>query len=336
MKAIVCQEPFLLDIVTRPEPQPGDGELLVRIKRVGLCGTDYHIFAGRHPFLTYPRVMGHELAGEVVSAPAASKFQPGQLVAINPYLACGHCAACRKGKPNACANISVLGVHADGGMCDMLAVPESAAIDATGLTPDQAAMLEFLAIGAHAVARAQVEAGASVLVFGAGPIGVAVGLFARLDGANVTLVDTRRARLDYASDRLGFEDVLVAGPDLEGALNDRTNGEMFDIVFDATGSIPAMAQSLRYVGNGGTLVLVGVAPGDLVYSDPEFHKRETTLLASRNALMADFARVKAAITSGQIPTDGLRTHSFAAEESVTRVPELIESADHVLKAIMRF
>ena len=145
MKAIVCQEPFLLDIVTRPEPQPGDGELLVRIKRVGLCGTDYHIFAGRHPFLTYPRVMGHELAGEVVSAPAASKFQPGQLVAINPYLACGHCAACRKGKPNACANISVLGVHADGGMCDMLAVPESAAIDATGLTPDQAAMLEFLA-----------------------------------------------------------------------------------------------------------------------------------------------------------------------------------------------
>jgi 2-desacetyl-2-hydroxyethyl bacteriochlorophyllide A dehydrogenase len=336
MKAVVCQEPFLLDIVTRPEPQPGDGELLVRIKRVGLCGTDYHIFGGRHPFLTYPRVMGHELAGEVVSAPAGSVFQPGQLVAINPYLACGTCAACRKGKPNACANISVLGVHADGGMCDMLAVPESAAIDATGLTSDQAAMLEFLAIGAHAVARAQIETGARVLVFGAGPIGIAVGLFARLDGASVTLVDTRRARLDYANDQLGFEDVLIAGPDLADAANDRTNGEMFDYVFDATGSIPAMAQSLRYVGNGGTLVLVGVAPGDLVYSDPEFHKRETTLLASRNALMADFERVKAAITSGKIPTDALRTHSFAAEEAVSRIPELIESADHVLKAIMRF
>ena len=336
MKAIVCQEPLFLDIVTRPDPQPGDGELLVRIKRVGLCGTDYHIFGGRHPFLAYPRVMGHELAGEVVSAPAASKFQPGQLVTINPYLACGHCAACRKGKPNACANIRVLGVHVDGGMCDLLTVPEDAAIDATGLTSDQAAMLEFLAIGAHAVARGRVEAGARVLVVGAGPIGIAAGLFARLNGASVTLVDARRARLGYASDRLGFEDVVVAGPDLDGEMNDRTNGEMFDIVFDAPGSLDAMAQSLRYVGHGGALVLVGVAPGDLVYSDPEFHKRETTLLASRNALAADCERVKAAIESGQIPTDALQTHSFPAEESVIRIPELIDGADHVLKAIMRF
>src|SRR5688500_8202418 len=235
MKAIVCQEPFLLDIVTRPEPQPGDGALLVRTRRVGLCGTDYHIFAGRHPFLAYPRVMGHELAAEVVSAPAASKFQPGQLVTINPYLACGQCVACRKGKPNACANIRVLGVHVDGGMCDLLAVPENAAIDASGLTFDQAAMLEFLAIGAHAVSRARIEPGARVLVVGAGPIGIAASLFARLDGASVTLVDTRRTRLDYARDRLGFTDAVLAGPDLDGALNVRTDGEMFDRVFDATG-----------------------------------------------------------------------------------------------------
>lgn len=336
MKAIVCQEPFLLDIVTRPEPQPADGELLVRIRRVGLCGTDYHIFAGRHPFLAYPRVIGHELAGEVMSAPAASQFRPGQLVAINPYLECGRCAACRKGKPNACANIRVLGVHVDGGMCDMLVVPEGAAIDATGLTLDQAAMLEFLAIGAHAAARARVEPGARVLVFGAGPIGIAAALFARLDGASITLVDTRRARLDYARDELGFTDVLEAGPDLDGALNDRTDGEMFDIVFDATGAIEAMGQSLRYVGHGGALVLVGVAPGDLVYSDPEFHKRETNLLASRNALRKDFERAKAAIESGQISTDALHTHSFAAEEAVVRIPELIDGADHVLKAIAQF
>ena len=336
MKAIVCQEPFLLDIVNRPEPQPGEGELLVRIKRVGLCGTDYHIFAGRHPFLAYPRVMGHELAGEVVSVPAGSKFRPGQLVTINPYLACRHCVACRKGKPNACVNIRVLGVHVDGGMCDLLAVPENAVIDASGLTLDQAAMLEFLAIGAHAAARARVEPGARVLVFGAGPIGIAVSLFAQLDGANVTLVDTRRARLDYARDQLGFADVVDAGPDLDSALNDRTGGEMFDIVFDATGAIAAMAQSLRYVGHGGTLVLVGVAPGDLVYPDPEFHKRETTLLASRNALKHDFERVKAAIEAGQIPTEALHTHSFPAEESVVRIPELIDGADHVLKAIAQF
>ncbi len=336
VKAIVCHKPFQLDLVARPAPTPASDEVLVRIRRVGLCGTDYHIFGGRHPFLAYPRVMGHELAGEVEQAPAGSSFRKGQTVAINPYLACGSCVACRKGKPNACVNIRVLGVHADGGMCELLAVPERAVLDASGLSLDQAAMLEFLAIGAHAVARARMSGGERVLVVGAGPIGVACALFARLDGAAVTLVDTRPPRLAYASERLGFSDTLEAGPDLDAGLADRTDGEMFDVVFDATGSIPAMNQSLSYVANGGALVLVGVSPGDLVFADPEFHKRETTLLGSRNALSADFNRVIAAIKAGDIPTEALHTHSLAAEEMPQRLPELIAQADHVLKAIASF
>lgn len=336
MKSIVCSEPFALGVVDRPAPQPAEDEVLVRIRRVGLCGTDYHIFQGRHPFLAYPRVMGHELAGEIEHAPADSAFRPGQIVAINPYLACGACIACRKGKPNACVNIRVLGVHADGGMCELLAVPESAVIDATGLTLDQAAMLEFLAIGAHAVSRARPAFGDRVLVVGAGPIGIAAALFARLERTQVTLADTRAARLDYARRELGFDDTVLAGPDLAAGLLARTNGEMFDIVFDATGSIPAMARSLDYVCNGGTLVMVGVAPGDLVFSDPEFHKRETTLLASRNALSSDFERVIAAVRAGNIPTRALQTHSFAAEDMPRRLPELIADADHVLKAIASF
>jgi 2-desacetyl-2-hydroxyethyl bacteriochlorophyllide A dehydrogenase len=336
MKAVVCEEPYRLEVVERPAPVAGDGEVLIRVRRIGLCGTDYHIFAGRHPYLDYPRVMGHELGGEVVQAPAGSSLQPGQIVAINPYLACGRCIACRKDKPNACVNIQVLGVHADGGMCELLSVPESAVIDATGLTLDQAAMLEFLAIGAHAVARSRISSADRVLVVGAGPIGVAVGLFARLGKAAVTLVDTRAARLAYAHEELGFEDVIETGSGLEALLLDRTNGEMYDIVFDATGAIGAMAQSLSYVAHGGNLVLVGVAPGDLIFPDPEFHKRETTLLASRNALGEDFERVIAAIKSGDLPIDALQTHRFPAEETPERLPELIADADHVLKAIACF
>jgi 2-desacetyl-2-hydroxyethyl bacteriochlorophyllide A dehydrogenase len=336
MRAVVCREPYSIELEERAAPTARPGDVLVRIRRVGLCGTDYHIFAGRHPFLAYPRVMGHELGGEVVQADPASAFQLGQTVAINPYLACGTCVACRKGKPNACRNISVLGVHADGGMTELLAVPERAVIDATGLTIDQAAMLEFLAIGAHAVARSRVAAADRTLVVGAGPIGIATGLFARLNGAQVTLVDTRAARLAYARERLGFDATVEAGPELGLELAERTDGEMFDMVFDATGSLPAMAQSLNYVAHGGTLVLVGVAPGDLVFPDPEFHKRETTLIASRNALAADFDRVKEAIQHGRIPTDALHTHSLAAEEMPTRIPELIAQADTVLKAIARF
>lgn len=336
MKVVICEEPHRLGVVERPAPIVGDGEVLIRIRSVGLCGTDYHIFAGRHPFLAYPRVMGHELAGEIEQAPPGSRFRPGQTVAVNPYIACGTCIACRKGKPNACTNIRVLGVHADGGMCELLAVPEASVLDATGLTLDQAAMIEFLAIGCHAVARASVASGDRVLVVGAGPIGVATGLFARFRGGAVTLVDTRAARLAYARERLGFAEVIEVSPDLPDLLRDRTDGEMFDVVFDATGALPAMAQSLNYVAHGGTLVLVGVAPGDLVLADPEFHKRETTLLASRNALNRDFEQVIAAIKTGQIPTDALQTHSLPGVELPERLPQLIAEADHVLKAIAHF
>lgn len=336
MKAIVCQEPFHLAVTSRPAPMLQPGEVLVRIKRVGLCGTDYHIYGGRHPFLSYPRVMGHELAGEIESVPEGSAFKTGQVVAINPYLACGTCLSCRRGKPNACANISVLGVHADGGMCELLAVPERAVIDAQGLSLDEAALLEFLAIGAHAVARSAMTSGDRVLIVGAGPIGIGTGLFARLDGAEVTLVDRRPVRLRYAKETLGFADVIEAGDDLGELLAERTQGEFYDVVIDATGSIPAMNEALGYLGHGGTLVFVGVSPGGLVLDDPEFHKRETTIVASRNALSADFDRVIAALKSGKIKASELQTHSLVGEEIPTRLPELIANADHVLKAVASF
>jgi 2-desacetyl-2-hydroxyethyl bacteriochlorophyllide A dehydrogenase len=335
MRTIVCHEPFELSVAERDDPSPGPGEVLVRIRRVGLCGTDYHIFSGRHPFLNYPRVMGHELSGEIEALGAGASLQIGQTVAINPYLPCGTCIACRKNKPNACVNIAVLGVHIDGGMCERLVVPEHAVIDATGLTVDQAAMVEFLAIGAHAVARAPRCEGSRMLVAGAGPIGIATALFGRFDGFEVTLIDRRQARLDFARDRLGLDGLLV-DDSLDAALAERTGGEMFDVVVDATGSLEAMRRSLDFVAHGGALVLVGVAPGDLSFADPEFHKREATLIASRNALASDFQRVIAAIKAGAIPTDVLHTHSLSAEELPERVPQLIADADRVLKAIASF
>jgi 2-desacetyl-2-hydroxyethyl bacteriochlorophyllide A dehydrogenase len=256
-------------------------------------------------------------------------------VTINPYLACGTCIACRKAKPNACVNIKVLGVHVDGGMCDMLVVPESAVIDADGLTLDQAAMVEFLAVGAHAVARAPAAGVERMLVVGAGPIGIATALFGRLRGFEVSLADRRQPRLDFARDRLGFDGV-PADDGLEAVLGQHTHGDMFDLVVDATGSLPAMRRSLGLTAHGGTLVFVGVALGDLTFEDSEFHKREATLVASRNALPVDFECVIAAIKSGDIPTDELQTQNVDAEELPACMPDLIASADSVLKAIASF
>jgi 2-desacetyl-2-hydroxyethyl bacteriochlorophyllide A dehydrogenase len=336
MRAIVCEEPHKLSLGARPAPIPQAGEVLIRIRRVGLCGTDYHIFAGKHPYLEYPRVMGHELAGVVEQAPSDSILKPGQVVTVNPYLACGGCIACRKGKPNCCAAIKVLGVHTDGGMCELLSVPESAVIDASGLSLEQAAMVEFLAIGAHATRRANPSPGARALVVGAGPIGVAAAIFARLDGAEVTIVDVRRSRLEYARDRLGLDPVIGPAETVRAELSARTHGEMFDCVFEATGNIHAMRSGLDYVAHGGTYVLLSVVKEEIAFSDPEFHKRETTLLASRNALSADFERVVSTIKGERIATDALVTHSFPALEAPRRIPELIAGANGILKAMVEF
>jgi 2-desacetyl-2-hydroxyethyl bacteriochlorophyllide A dehydrogenase len=335
LKAIVCEEPYGLSVGTRRAPVPAAGEALLRIRRVGLCGTDYHIFSGKHPYLEYPRVMGHELAG-VVEIPSGASPRAGQLVTVNPYLACGTCIACRKGKPNCCASIKVLGVHIDGGMCELLAVPEAAVIDASALTLDQAAMVEFLAIGAHAAARAGLSPGARVLVVGAGPIGIAAALFARLDGAEITIVDVRRSRLEYARRRFGLDPAPGSPEEVRAELAKRTDGEMFDCVFDATGNIDAMRGGLEYVAHGGTYILLSVVKEEIGFPDPEFHKRETTLLASRNALRADFERVVRSIEDGKIPTDALLTHRLTAAEAPRRIPELISGADDVLKAMVEF
>ena len=197
MRSIVCDTPGTLTLADRPVPARGEGEVLVRIRRVGVCGTDLHIFSGNQPYLSYPRVMGHELSGTVEEAPKGSALRPGDPVYIMPYVSCGSCRACLRGKTNCCVRIQVLGVHRDGGMTELLSLPERLVHGAQGISLDQAAMIEFLAIGAHAVRRGASGPDSQVLVVGAGPIGLAAGLFAGLGGAEVTMLDTRANRLDF-------------------------------------------------------------------------------------------------------------------------------------------
>lgn len=333
MKAVVCERPHELDVRDRPAPRRNPGEVMLRMRRIGLCGTDYHIFAGNQPYLSYPRVMGHELAAEVVEADPGSPLTAGQVVTLNPYLACGTCIACRKGKPNCCTDIEVLGVHTDGGMCEYLSVPESAVIPAGGLDLDQAAMVEFLSVGAHAVRRGETAAGDRALVVGAGPIGIAVALFARAAGADVTLIDTSAQRLAYAHEAIGIERTRVVDDALPDALAAITEGDFFDLVFDATGNASAMEAGFRWVAHGGSYVLVSIVKQDITFSDPEFHKREMRVIGSRNATDDDFRTVIAAIERGDIPTDAIKTHAFPLEEAPHRFPELIADQGAVLKAI---
>ncbi len=334
MKTVVCNNPHSIGLEHHFRPVRGNREVSVKVSRVGICGTDYHIYEGLHPFLEYPRVMGHELAATIEESDPLSQFKAGQLVLINPYLACGTCNACSDGKSNCCMRIQVLGVHCDGGMCEYLVLPESNIIAADGLSADAAACVEFLAIGAHAVRRSGMKFGSRVLVVGAGPIGLGTALFALVAGGQVTIMDRDDARLALVSEVTAINATLNADQNATDNISKATNGNGFDVVFDATGNSSSMENSFHYVAHGGCYVMVGLVKGTITFSDPDFHKREMTLLASRNATAQDFDHVISSIKSGQIPIAKLITHRTSLARAAVMLPIWAKDKKGLIKAMI--
>ena len=306
----------------------------MRIRRVGVCGTDMHILAGKHPFLQYPRVMGHELSGEIADANGSGRLRDGEAVYVNPYLSCGKCHACRRGRPNCCMRIRVLGVHIDGGLCDYLAVPDANVFGAEGVSLDQAAMLEFLAIGAHAVRRSRANGDDRLLVIGAGPIGLGVVASVTRLGVDPVVLDLRADRLDFCRTDFGVSRTVLADADAEAKLADLSGGDFFDVVFDATGNAASMDRGFGFVGHGGAYVLVSVVKDTISFADPEFHKREMALLGSRNALAADFAEALEGLREGRIPAAALNTHRGPLDALPELLPGWILPETGVVKAIV--
>ncbi|PRY04091.1 MULTISPECIES: zinc-binding alcohol dehydrogenase family protein [unclassified Paraburkholderia] len=334
MLTVICETPGVLRAGTRSMPSRERGEVLLRVRRVGVCGTDLHIFTGNQPFLSYPRVMGHELSGTVEEADADSGLVAGDPVYVMPYLSCGQCIACRNGKTNCCVNIQVLGVHRDGALTEYLSLPRQFVHKAEGITLDQAAMIEFLAIGAHAVRRADVQAGQRVLVVGAGPIGMAAMIFARLRGATVTALDTRLDRLNFCAGKIEVAATVQIGDTDVDELTRLTDGEFFDVVFDATGNPAAMERGFEFIAHGGKYVLISVVRDKITFSDPEFHKREATLIGSRNATAEDFETVLRAMRAGQVPDAALNTHRMKLADVPAEFSKLLEPSAGVVKAII--
>jgi 2-desacetyl-2-hydroxyethyl bacteriochlorophyllide A dehydrogenase len=334
MRALQCVEPGRLAIVERSRPVPGPGEVLVRIRRAGVCGTDLHIYEGSHPFLEYPRILGHELSGEIAETGPGCSIAVGQKVYLIPYLSCGACIACRRGKTNCCQRIAVLGVHIDGGMAEFVCVPENNVAAADGATLDEAAMVEFLAIGAHANRRAGTREGDRVLVVGAGPIGLGCMIFAKLRGGVVTALDMRQDRLAFCREILGVRHAVASGPGAIETLKGITDDDLFDIVIDATGKAESIEAGFDYVAHGGTYVLVSVVRETISFADPKFHAREISLLGSRNATREDFDEVFRAMRDGLVPTGALATHRASLEESPARFPEWIKPETGAIKALI--
>ena len=337
MKTIRLEEPGRLQLATADAPSnPGNGEALVRVHRIGVCGTDIHAFGGKQPFFSYPRILGHELGVEVVSVgPDVTNVKAGDRCSVEPYINCEKCIACRRGKPNCCTDIRVLGVHTDGGMREQFILPARKLHSSSSLSFDQLALVETLGIGAHAVARAGVEAGEFVLVIGAGPIGLAAMQFAVERGAEVIVLDINATRLEFCQKQLGVRHAINgAQENVLEALQRITGNDLPTVVFDATGNPKSMMGSFEFPAHGGRLVFIGLFQGDVTFNDPNFHRRELTVLASRNALPDDFRRIILLMESGRIDTTPWITHR-ALFDSVSEIfPTWTQPESGVIKAMI--
>ena len=316
-------------------PLAKPGQSIIRIRRIGICGTDLHAFEGTQPYFEYPRILGHELAGDLVDLDQAPGFKVGDAVTIIPYFNCGHCIACRNGKSNCCVTMRVCGVHVDGGMVEYLAVPSSSLVHNGGLSYDQLALVEPLSIGAHAVRRADIQPDEFVLVVGAGPIGLGVMESARIAGGQVIAMDINEGRLAFCRDYLHLLHTVNAGADdVIEKLKHITRGDMPTVVIDATGSLRAINNAFQYMAHGARYVLVGLQKGEVQFSHPEFHKREGTLMSSRNATREDFESVMDAMGRGLIDPTTYITHRVKFGEVKDAFASWLDPATGVIKAMV--
>lgn len=337
MKYIVCEKPGQFLLKEKAVPKRKKGEALLRMTRVGICGTDLHAFQGNQPFFTYPRILGHELAAEIIEIePNEQGFKVGDKVIIMPYISCKKCIACRNRKTNCCTDIQVLGVHTDGGMQEIYSLPIDILIPAGNLSDEAIALVEPLAIGAHSIRRANIQKGETVLVIGCGPIGLGILKQAQLAGGKVIAMDMNADRLTFIQEKMGIPYTVNArDKPLEKILAINHN-ELPTIVMDATGNKKALETGVTYMAHGGKYVLVGLFKGDLSFYHPFIHSRETTLLCSRNATIADMLKVKEILESGAFPVEAYITHTVPFSEMMAHFEAWIKPETGVIKAMVHF
>ncbi|PHN06236.1 zinc-binding alcohol dehydrogenase family protein [Flavilitoribacter nigricans] len=335
MKYIVCEQPGQFRLGEKEPPVAREGEVLVDIKRIGICGTDLHAFKGNQPFFTYPRILGHELSGVVNTVNSISAtVKEGDRVVVVPYVNCGECLPCRNNKPNCCAKLKVLGVHTDGGMQEQISVPAELLIPVNDLSLDEAAIIEPLAIGAHALFRAKILDKETIVVIGCGPIGLGIMKLAQVLGNKVIAIDVNADRLAYARESIGIEYTINALEDPLEQVKDLTNGDLATAVFDATGNKTAMESGVQYLAHGGQYILVGLFKGDLQFNHPFIHAREASILCSRNATFTDFHQVIDVLYEKNFPVDSYITHRAPFDRMIDHFNGWLEPENGVIKAMV--
>lgn len=336
MKALSLDAPKAFRRVDVPDPGlPGPGDALVRVHTVGVCGTDISGYLGKMPFFSYPRIPGHELGVEVLAVgDGVANVRPGDHCSVEPYINCQQCRVCLRGRNNCCEKHQTLGVHCDGGLRPRFIVPARKLHASGSLSFEQLALVETLAIGCHAVERADIAADDTVLVIGAGPIGLSAVEFVKLTGAKLIVLDVNAQRLEFCRRVMGVGHTVTAGESAEAELRAANDGRLPDVVIDATGHSGSMSAAFGLVGHGGKLVFVGITTDEVKFKHPIFHRPEGTLLCSRNALGRDFTRIIGLIEAGSLNTDPWITHRAEFDEVIDVFPSYTRPETGVIKAVV--
>lgn len=316
MQALTILRPGEAVLTEKPVPVPGPGEVAIDLAYVGYCGSDLTSYRGLNPLVSYPRVPGHEISGTIAELGSGVEgLAPGAAVTVLPYFNCGTCRACRSGRVNACPNNQTMGVQREGAMTGRVVVPAAKVIPVTGISQRDLALVEPCAVGFHAVRRAELTSGETVVVLGCGMIGLGVILGALRQGARVIAVDLSDAKLDVAI-RLGAHEVINASTDVKSRVAELT-GEGPDVVVEAVGAEATFLQAVDLVATAGRVVYIGYAKAPIAYETKVFITKELDIRGSRNALRSDFDDV----------IDELRKRPDAGDLIVTRTATLDEAAE---------
>lgn len=304
MRAVYMKEPGSVSVINIPQPEVKNEDVLIRIHRVGLCGTDLQSYRGVAALTNFPLVPGHELGGEVVSCGKnvpTNMFTPGDHVTVKPYFNCGHCYPCEIGRINCCENSHTMGVQMqEGALCDYISVPYGNVMKCGDLSYDEIALIEPLSVGAHLVTRVNISEGEYVLVFGCGVIGSGAISAAYFRGAKAIAVDIASEKFETAMAMGAVACINPQEQDLQGEINKITNGAGVSVALEAIGVPDTMAEAINIVNFAGRVGYVGYCKKPLELNATLIVKKELTIVGSRNSTIEEFERVKDNISKNKL------------------------------------
>lgn len=338
MKALCIDDIYHAEFRDIAQPTPNDDQVLLKIQKVGLCGSDLNTFIGANPLVKLPRVPGHEIGGIIAATGSntPSEFEKGKAAIVIPYTTCGECSSCKSGRVNACRHNKTLGVQQDGGLSDYIAITPDRLILNDTLEQDLQALVEPLSVGFHAVDRGRISAADTVLVLGGGMIGAGAILGAKARGANVFVAEISDDKTQTLQ-KLGVEHIINPSKvNIIDVINELTNGQGVDVVIEAVGAAETFRSAIDLVCFGGRVVYIGYAKSEVSYNTSLFNLKELDILGSRNAVREDFEAVISFLEENGALAKTLISKTFDWNDADQAFDYWVKNKEQVFKILIDF